>query len=365
MLAPRALPLIGGGENAYLASRQSTRKSLETKGHGEGAMQGNEKKHDDLTQITGIGAARQRWLAEVFGVRTYDDLAALSADAIEAQLNAESKPYSRSEIELWPQEAAELATKKAQLSIRTTAESSVSEVGNSPAKESNSKEAMAPRAQGGQWKPVATFIVEFQTRRTKDQVIEQRTKVNYHDTDQQVVWPGVESQRISRWMVEQAGDKLHPETEEIQRPELIVNAQPQVAARLSVTVTRIGVYQPAGTEVPLALGKNGRPNFGAVNASNPFTLEADFELSEEATAIIGEQGILYTAKFYAHNRLTGDKIHLGDAETGVLVRGEATYSAVLSNATLPRGTYRLQSLVTAQSEDAVPGYLELPMFHIV
>lgn len=48
-------------------------------------MEANETRYDDLTKISGIGAARQQWLARSFGVRTYADLAALLADEIEAQ----------------------------------------------------------------------------------------------------------------------------------------------------------------------------------------------------------------------------------------------------------------------------------------
>lgn len=335
-------------------------------------MQASEEERDDLTKITGIGRARQLWLAERFGVHTYDDLAALSADDIETQFKAENKPYSRSETEHWPQEAAELAAKKAQLSIRTTAESSVSEIGNSPANEiqpnePQPKEAMAKRSQGGQWKPVATFIVEFQTRRTKDQVIEQRTKVNYHDTDQQVVWPGVESERIGRWMVEQAGDKLHQEIQEVPavEPEAELVTEAALPVRLSVTVTDLRIYQPAGAEISLALGKNGQPYAGVIRAGYPFAVEADFEIGEQATAVIGEREILYRAQFYTQNRSTRDKVHLGDAEPGSLFSGKANYSAMLSGIALPPGTYRLQIVVIAESENVVPGYLKLPMLRVV
>ena len=43
---------------------------------------------DDLTAIRGIGASRQRWLAQEFGVRTYVQLAALAPDEIEARLKS-------------------------------------------------------------------------------------------------------------------------------------------------------------------------------------------------------------------------------------------------------------------------------------
>ena len=43
---------------------------------------------DDLTAIRGIGRSRQKWFDQVFAVRTYDQLALLPADTIEAALKA-------------------------------------------------------------------------------------------------------------------------------------------------------------------------------------------------------------------------------------------------------------------------------------
>jgi hypothetical protein len=330
-------------------------------------MQASREERDDLTKITGIGAARQSWLAAVFGVRTYGDLAALSGDDIEAQLKAEGKPYSRSEIELWPQEAVELAAEKAESSIDTTAEPSVSEVGEPPANETPQQEAVAPHAQGEQWKPVATFIVEFQTRQTKDQAIEQRTKVNYHDTDQEVVWPGIESEPISQWIIEQACEKLHPEIREAPtaKPEAEPVTKEALPGRLSVAITDLRLYQPAGMEATLVRGEDGRPDLGVVDGGSPFRVEVDFELEGQATAVIGRREIPYRVQFHAHDRHTGDRVHLGDAEPGMLVSDRVSYSALLGGVKLPASTYRLQVVVIAESEKVVPGYLELPMLRVV
>ena len=86
---------------------------------------------DDLTAIRGIGASRQRWLAQEFGVRTYVQLAALAPDEIEARLKSAGKLSSRAEIEGWVAQATQLA-------------------------------AATPPPSEREWTPAATFVVEFQ-----------------------------------------------------------------------------------------------------------------------------------------------------------------------------------------------------------
>ena len=56
----------------------------------------NNKEYDDLTVITGIKEARQRWLRKSLKVCTYADLAALSEDQIAAQAKSERLLIPRS-----------------------------------------------------------------------------------------------------------------------------------------------------------------------------------------------------------------------------------------------------------------------------
>jgi hypothetical protein len=327
-------------------------------------MEANEIEYDDLTKISGIGDTRQQWLIQSFGVRNYDDLAALSADDIETQLKADNKPYSRSEIELWPQEAAELAETKSQSSHHSNVEPSASETGNSPTKETRLEGVQ--NTQVGQWKPVATFIVEFQVRRTKNQIIEQQTKVNYHDTDQEIVLPGIESQQICRWMVEQADNKLHQEIKapSAVKPKTKTVGETALPGRLAITTTNLRLSQPAGTEITLALKKNGQPYAGSVRAGLPFNVETDFDLGEHAGEAIGPRQIPYQAQLYAQNHSTGDKVYLGDTKPDLLVGNKPSYSAIVSGVTLTPGTYRLQVVVIPESKNMHPGYFELPRLRV-
>ena len=71
---------------------------------------------DDLTMIKGIGPARQRWLKESLDVRTFGDLAALSADEIESRLKADRQIASRETIEAWIAQADRHTARAAQKS---------------------------------------------------------------------------------------------------------------------------------------------------------------------------------------------------------------------------------------------------------
>ncbi len=65
---------------------------------------------DDLTQIRGIGEARQQWFNETFNVYTFRALADLSVDDIEERTRAAGRSTtSRKDIEKWVAEAAALA----------------------------------------------------------------------------------------------------------------------------------------------------------------------------------------------------------------------------------------------------------------
>jgi hypothetical protein len=123
----------------------------------------------EVSGITGIGPARARWLEQTFGVRTLRDLAALSPDDIEAKLKAEGRPaVSRTAIESWVAEA--------QARVRAT---------ESP-----------------QWKPVASFVVEFQSRPGEEAERRWQTAVHYLEEDRNETWPGIDCDRLCGWMTQ-------------------------------------------------------------------------------------------------------------------------------------------------------------------
>jgi hypothetical protein len=176
-------------------------------------MNSKKNEYDDLTVITGIGPARQQWLRESLNVHTYQDLVALSTAQIEAQLKADGQIASRNAIEGWLHQAQEYAA-----STRTS----------SPAREDG-------------WKPVASFVVEFQTREVEGRADELRTAVHHMEEDTGTYWPGIESRKLSQWMLDQIREKagLEPldqqptpaqttETPQLRRPSAKVRIHPSL-----------------------------------------------------------------------------------------------------------------------------------------
>ncbi len=159
---------------------------------------------DDLTTIKGIGVSRQIWLQERFHVNTFADLAALSADTLEAQLKAEGKPISRQTIESWILQAGQLA------------------------QESEDEPAKREPAVRTEWHPFATFVMEFQQRIIEPETEEVQITTHYLEKDRtnnletsiSKEWPQFEQAAIFNWMLAQV-KKEAPE-----RASLIEAAQP-------------------------------------------------------------------------------------------------------------------------------------------
>jgi len=151
----------------------------------------NEKPRDDLTVIKGIGPIWQKRLQESLGVYTFQDLAALSSDEIISGL----KPApSKSECEAWISQAQELIV-AAKLSTET---------------EEGSQQTNSPVG-SAEWKPIASFVVEFLSRIIEGDTEQRHTKVQHIETDTNASWPGIENVALCRWMLEQMGETALPE----------------------------------------------------------------------------------------------------------------------------------------------------------
>jgi len=298
-------------------------------------MKSGDRDRDDLKLIKGIGAARQQWLRKSLGVRTLRDLAALSADETESRLKAEGHIVPRGEIDRWIALAKEHAAE-----ARAKANASAGE---------------------GKWKPFASFVVEFQARKLEGRAEEQRTTVHYMEADKGDTWPGIEAKRSLQWMLDQLGEKVRKEPVEEPPSEARAAAAPPV----TVQVTEIQAFQPPETEGPIGVGKAGRPFPGFLRRGEPFAIGVSFRLTGLAEADIAERQFVSSAQFHARSLGTRATIHLGNTEPKALLEGKSTYTAMLPEATLPPGMYRLRALVTLQGAPAVPGYLEVPMLQVV
>jgi hypothetical protein len=310
-----------------------------------------DREDDDLTVVKGIGPARRRWLRESFNVRTFHDLAALSVDEIGSQLKAAGQITSRLEIAEWIAQAQELAASVNQSSQRDvgSTEAEAEEKANSPVREDD-------------WKPVASFVVEFQVRQFEGQAEEQRTTVHHMEADRGETWPGIEGEQLCQWMLGQAGRKLQQEPEE----GFPVETRPAAARAVTVEITQVQAFQPPQADTPIGTGRAGQPFSGFVRSGEPFALEASFGLAGPAAAEVAKTQVTYHAQLHAWNRSTGERTYLGDTKPDTLVEGKLSpYKAVLPEITLQQGMYHLRILTTLQGVRTAPGYLEVPLFQVV
>jgi hypothetical protein len=348
-------------------------------------MSSEGKEYDDLTVISGISDKRQQWLRESLDVHTFQDLSALSAHKIEAQLKADQIKLgviTRKDIEGWIVEARKKAIVQANEDESSPGpeELGTPEIGG---------EANTPPAGEGEWEWCGAFLVEFRERRVEGQVKEREITVEQRKIDRRGIWLEddkdknsivIEGEQLYPWMLEQLGETIWQAPEE-ERPaqapptevslveHLPVENQPPEASPseplpMAVKVTQIRAFQPPDTEAPIGVGEPRRPFDGLLNKDKPFALEVDFELIEpDAAAIAGGQ-IPYTASFYAH-KIAGASISLGDTEPDTLVTGKTSYAVVLPKAALPPGTYRLGVVVELRGRPPIINHLEVPMVQVI
>jgi hypothetical protein len=145
---------------------------------------------NDLTQITGIGPTRARWLRQTFGVETIRDLAALTADEIERESEGKGRaPVSRPAIEAWAEEARRRTSSSAARDALTT----------EPPEQRRTHDV-------GEWTPVTSFVVEFQTRTSEGASTAWRTSVHHLEHDRNQVWMGIDCTALCGWMTQRLED---------------------------------------------------------------------------------------------------------------------------------------------------------------
>jgi hypothetical protein len=315
---------------------------------------------DDLTVIKGISGKRQAWFRKTFNVRTYGELAALSADEIESRLKADGQIVSRDQIKGWITKDQELAA-AANLSSRLTGTSANAETKrktNSPTPE-------------GEWEMFAVFIVEFRAPKIQGSTEERRIEISYMPVKHGEWQEGertkpipVEGETLYQWMRNQLAKRVPevPEPSEEKRP---VEAPPTPALPVRVELIRVRAFQPPQTKTPVDIGKAGQQFSGSVRSGQPFALEVSFELMGLGAADAVERRVAYSAQFHICNLDTQERTYLGDTKAEPLEKGKAHHTALLPNAYLQPGVYRLWTLITLQSTPPYAGCLEVPLLQVV
>lgn len=329
----------------------------------------NGEQGEDLTRIKGIGPVKQQWLRELLHIHTFRDLSSFSVDEIESRLRTQGHITSKSEIEQWIVQAEKLAA--TEQSSQEFVECSDSEVEEpsclSVQKSESSYQVMAsidtetgenslPSTGSDEWQSVASFRIEFQSRKIKGRVEEQRILVHSLETNQFQTWSDLESDRIQQWMLDRIGEGM------LQPPE---GECPDLALPVAVEITQVWAFQSAQMVRPMVVERGNRLFPSAFRSGQPFALEVAFHLTGLTAAHLTEQQVAYYAQFFARDRATDVVTHLGDTEPTPLVEGQLSYTAMLGEITLAPGMYRLQAIVKLQGVPATLGSFKVPVLQVV
>lgn len=313
---------------------------------GEDPTKENGEECDDLTRIRGIGPIKQQWLRASFDVCTFRDLANLSVNEIEARLRSEGQVASRSDIENWISQAQELAGTTGQQSLQPAQKSE-----SSPLEEVD-------------WRSFASFMVEFQARRTAEQAEEQQTVVRYLEVDRVKTWSGIESEQLRQWIF----DQLNVERGLIPARNLQPLQAETVTTAIasSVTLEIIQVKALLAPLVQVIVDRSNRVFPTPLRSNQPFTLEIFFTVDGDTADLITRQGSSYCVEVYAHHGSTGETLSLGEKQIQNLIEGQLSYTTWLPGVTLQQpGTYRLQIIVTIEGMPVLPGIFEVPLLQVI
>lgn len=330
------------------------------------SMPGNHMKTykyiDDLTAIKGIGPARQRWFREVLNVHSYHDLAMLSIEEVESRLKSDHQIVSRRDINSWIVAAKERVADNPRSHLG----------GETPKAEPPAKPKFpVPKAK---WNSIAAFIVQLQTRKAAGERVEQRISVEYIPVAEDGTWldddPKIEPVEFDG---ERLGERLYEWMQTQVLPELRYKSQysvptsaisPQEAQPLKLNVTRIRLFQPPHSLVPLGIGERDRIFNGLIKGNEPFNIEVSFELSG---VNVSDERIKDTdcwVRCYTSNRSTGEHINLGNTPLTPMPKNILEYTTMLSKVSLPPGFYRLQVIVELLGSLRSLGFLELPLLQV-
>ncbi len=208
--------------------------------------------NDDLTAIKGIRAARQQWFRDVMNVHTYDDLAGLSVNGIVLGLKAEKQIPSRTMIEAWISQAKILA-------------------------ETTNKQLQIPNVKASsdivQWKPIASFVLEYQVLENPNGSNQYRTTAHHIETDKNQLWSGIEQTECVRWMLAEAGIESQDTTPRLEPKGVVSPTTPNYPIQFSeklqrilaktakITGTPLPPQTPTVAEKPLPKSKDNPPQY--------------------------------------------------------------------------------------------------------
>ena len=318
-------------------------------------MKLSNKALDDLTKISGIGESRQNWFRESFGILTFQDLANLTVAQIEEKMQTDGLIISRKAIETWLVQASELAS-------RVDEASQVPK--ELPDELLTGVSSSMPREDG--WKPVASFVIEYQTRKIGERLIEQRTVAHHMEKDRTRTWPVIEGKQLCQWIINQIPQELSHNQEKQDLSYTQPLGESFDIKTTAVKITQLRILQPANTTLPVQTIDPGIAAQASVLHEQPFTFEVDFQLVGPTAEEVARSKIGWSAETRTFDPVSSTNPQLCESGPKSFEKGRLKYELDLPEINLKQGNYRMWLLVTPERPSiALPDFLDIPNFQVI
>jgi len=318
-------------------------------------MNSNKKTLDDLTTISGIGKTRQNWLRQSFNVRTFQELASLSVDQIEEKIKFDGLIVSRKAIEFWLEQAREFSSHAGEV---------VQPAKETPTKLTSGVSDAMPRENG--WKPIASFVVEYQTQEACDQPTEQRTVAHYMEEDRTRNWVGIEGKQLCEWIINQIPHEFARNQEEQEQPQTQPGDASSPGKSTAVKIIQMRIHQASNQTSPVQAVNRGVRFQGTVLRDQPFAFEVDFELVGPKAEEVAERKIGWSAESRTFDPTSRTSPQLCESGPKAFEKGCLKYELSLPEISLKQGVYRVWILITPEQPSiALPDFLDIPSLLVI
>ncbi|MEM7208795.1 MAG: hypothetical protein AAF434_13300 [Pseudomonadota bacterium] len=333
------------------------------------------KSGSNLRLIKGIGESTERWLNDSLGVFTYEQLANLSSDRIEAESKKHNKPISATHIKSWIAEAGKLAEKSPGAEEKTYSK----------------KSAKSGKEESANWYPLATFIIEFQSD-SKNENANLRTVCQQNETAREQSWSNLDTQSVCRWISSQLEEqniridnalKYEPEQHADESNEATITSKSQneqtatdaddgnpgsidaaIVEDVNITIEEVRLLQSSETPTFCAKGKPGGRFTGIAVEREPLSVEVEVHLSGKGAKALTEKQLPVTVEIHAYNRTKSTRIRLKSFNTVTTTEDTYSYVITCTEAMLLQGEHAVECYAMIAGPPAVATHARIPFLFV-
>lgn len=220
------------------------------------------------------------------------------------------------------------------------------------------------------WRPIATFVVEFELRDGEGGALERRTRAHHHEATRDKAWPGFVRAELCDWIASQVQDQL--DTERAQQVTALAERSTKQGMQRALAkvetpaldwqVSHVRLARAGRAERIATLYDHGRSTPALLAADSAFVIELDLE---RASVCNSEPSHVDGYVVRALNRDTRARIELG---TVPLVDGDSAPGKTLNlNVTaLPTaGSYRLECVPVTGGRILDASAVAVPLLQVV